>query len=282
MSSLSRNRRASVPDIILSPTFTTVIALGLVGLIILSSIYKLGSSTEFEKQIFSADIALLADSLYAVRPDVNLIIEYPAPTQFGIKIEPRLVTVYQEKPEDGKSFWYNEDKAYQFKYGAFPPKRKTPKITFFKQGNTLGVLTTNINTATPYCEIRPHQKTSARIDYPAIAGIGQQPVDVATGNVQITAQALQGNPTATLYVNSNPESAQLACQIAQALFEEFPMEGYAIIPLNPELLSPDDPRLKTAQNQNIAVFIELTLPAIDVQAKAGISQAVATGVKDFV
>lgn len=282
MSSLSRNRRANVIDIMLSPAFTTVIALMLVGMLMYSAVSKVGSSTEFEKQIFATDIGLLADSLYAVRPDVNLITEYTAPSQFGIKIEPRQVTVYEEKPEDGKIFWFNEDKNYKFNYGNFLPKRSTPQLTFFKQGNTLGVQTGTVNLATPYCEIRQHPKTSAKIDYAAISGISQQPIEMLTGDALVTVQGLQGSPTAIIYINNNPESAQLACQIAKGLFEEFPLEGYAILPLNPKVLSPDDPRLKTAQSQNLAVYIELTLPAIDIQAQAGISQAVATGVKDFV
>ncbi len=271
-------------DIVLSPLFTTVVALGLVGLIILRSIYGLGSANEFEKQKTADDIGLLADSLYAVRPDANFVVNYEAPIQFGITMDPKLVTVYEKEPKDGKIFWFTEDKAYPFSYGNFPPRRKDPNIRFFKEGNRLGVLPPGVmvNLATPTCSKRAHPKLPAKMDLSTLANLGTGTVEIATGSIMINARGAQGPPLLKLYVNNNPESAYLACSIAQSLFSAIPFEGYAIIPINPELLAPDDPRKVIVGSKDLAVFIDISLPIINAQAKGNLAQAITSGVTDFV
>lgn len=283
MRSLSRNRKGAVVDIVLNPLFVTAVALVVIGGFILRNAYTMGEATELQKAIYATDVAFNLDSLYSVRKDVNFFVEYPVLAKFGIKIGPKLVTVYETKPEDGKIFWFNEDRGYDFVYGEFKPKRKTPAIRFFKEGNKLGVLKrARINFATPMCEERLHTKRTAVADYTVLASLGQQPVDIVTGEVLITADASQGIPSLTIYVNSNPESAQMACEIAQELFKTLPLKEYAIMPLNPELLGKDDTRLTVAQSKDLSAYVYITLPQIDSTEKGAISQAVSTGVEDFV
>jgi len=279
--SLRSHKRGNIIDILLTPTFTTVVALGIVFVVILRTIYGIGSDIEYNKQFFAADIALQAESLYTVRQDVNLVIEYPAPKDLGINIESKLVTVYKEKPRDGRIFWFNEDKAYGFSYAKFKPDRKEGEIKFFKEGNSIGVLAGKINPATPYCERRVPKKTQATIDYGVIKLLGTEPVYIVTGNILVAAHVTKGEPTAVIYINEEPESERLACEMVQNLVKNLKLEGYAILPLNPDLLHPEDPRKEVAKSKKIAAFVHLTLPVTDSQAKGQIGQAITSEVKDY-
>src|SRR3989344_3989237 len=109
MKSLLPNKKANIADIVLTPLFITGIALGIVLLIILRSVYSIGSSDDFEKRFYAADAALLVDSMYSVRPDVALTVDHNP--KFQGTISQNKVTVFKKNKEDGKFFYFTEDPA---------------------------------------------------------------------------------------------------------------------------------------------------------------------------
>src|SRR3989344_3648544 len=147
----SLNKKGSTEDIVLHPLFVIGVAIGIVLLVLLQSVYKIGSSEEFEKRFVATDAALFVDSVYAVRPDVALLVEYPTGKFQGI-VSANKVTAFSKTKEDGQSFFFTEDSAYTFHYGSWLAGKP---LNLYKSGNDIGL--GDILRLKPYCP--PSTKT---------------------------------------------------------------------------------------------------------------------------
>ena len=283
MISLSRNKKGV--EIQLRTAFEMAIA-ALVLILILKYAYGVGKSVAPQEQTIADDIGLVMDALQTVRPDVNLVTTYPMPPKFGVAIESKKVTVFEKKPEDGRVFWFSEDPNYRFTYSTFAAKKDAFQINLFKTGNSAGILQPNApapGLIMPYCPATAHAKVHAKFESQALAGLGKDVVEIFSGDAKVLAEAEAGTPVVKVFVNSNPESAELACSIIQNLFKAIPnLEGFAIVPLNPIMLSKDDPMLAVASSQGLAAFVRISLPVVDSHAQANVGQGISNGVKSFV
>lgn len=262
MKSLLANKKGEAEEMVMPPMFEIIAAVAIVGLIFLGAIYKIGNSTEYEKKFHATDIALLIDSVYAVRQDVNFAVNYPLPVQFGADIGEKKVNVYDDKKEEGEVFWFNEDKAYDKIQGDFSTGRKKKEIRFFRNGNTIGVTEPDrsFSPAMPYCEDVKIKGEIHEFINKNIQQLGEKATELTSGDITVKARLKEGKPKVIIYTNRNPESSQIACRIAQKLFGKLEFEGYATIPLNPKMLADEDERKQTAESSGLALFVELTLP----------------------
>lgn len=280
MISLLRNKRGL--EMQLRTAFEMAVA-AMVLIMLFKNLYGLGSSAVIQERTLADDVGLLMDALQTVRPDVNLVTDYNFPAKFGIAIESKKVTVFEKKPDDGQIFWFTEDPDYKFTYNTFPSKDQSQVLTFFKTGNSVGVAQ-NIqpNLVLPYCKTGA-KKVRADFESQAIASIGKDAVEIFSGDARVFAAIETGTPVVKVFVNSNPESAELACNIVQGLFKSIPnLEGFAIIPLNAELMHKDDPRLAVVSTSGLAAFVQLSLPSVDSGVQASVGQGISGGVKAFV
>lgn len=248
------NKKANVADIVLHPLFVVGVALGIVLLIVLRSVYSIGSSEDFEKRFDSAELALTTDSLYAVRPDVAVSIELTP--KFQGLISKNKVTVFKKSKEDGKSFFFTEDSAYKFNYGSWI----IPKIKLFKTGNEIGIGNTDL--LKPYCE--PTNKEFNLIVNEFAFQQGEWATDI-NGNPAIRGTINQGEPSLKIFVNKNKDSKVLACRIAQAMFTKLQIKGFAMLPIS-DNLAEEDPKREITKNSEPGMFIELTTPNEDLAA----------------
>jgi hypothetical protein len=283
MISLLRDKRGV--EIQFRTAFEMAIA-AIVLIMFMKNLYGVGSTVVFQEQTIVDDVGLALDALQAVRPDVNVVTSYQMPAKFGVEIASKRVTVFEKKPEDGRVFWFTEDPDFSYSYGAFPAQAKLQTLIFFKIGNSAGVLKPEQSypkLSLPYCKPGSFSKVRVQFESQSIASIGSQPVEIYSGGATIFAAVESGTPIVKVFVNNNPDSAELACNIVQSLFKTLPnLEGYAIVPLNAELMSRDDPRLAVASASGLAAFVQLSLPGVDSRTQAGIAQGISGGVKNFV
>lgn len=283
MISLSRNKKGV--EIQLRTAFEMAIA-ALVLILILKYAYGVGKSVAPQEQTIADDVGLLMDALQTVRPDVNLVANYPMPPNFGIAIESKKVTVFEKTPDDGRVFWFSEDPNYRFTYGTFAAKKEGVQINFFKTGNSAGVLqpsSPSPGLVMPYCPVSPHAKVHGTFEAQSLVNLGKDVIEVVSGEAAVFAAAESGTPVVKVFVNANPESAELACSIIQNLFRVIPnLEGFAIVPLNPAMMSRDDPMLAVASSQGLAAFVQISVPVVDSHVQANVGQGIANGVKGFV
>lgn len=278
MKLLSR-RRGNVVDIVLHPLFVTVVAIGIVMVIVFGKIYLLGSSQEFERQYAATDLGLLIDSLYAVRPDVNFYISDALPKGIGFKLDKNLVTVYSSSPEDAedaKSFWFTEDPVYKLSYGNFPPQKSNILITrFVRFGHNLVPLAKGAvlpDMAVPYCEKVPEMSLALARTY----DFSNQPTTLVSGDALMKVVVSNGEKNiAKVFVNQNPLSAQMACKLLEKMVPELGLEGFAIVPVNPIFVSPEDVLYEVASATVPAMLVVVTQKGLsNQQIYAGIAKGV--------
>jgi len=269
------NKRASVMDLVLQPLFVTIVALGIVLLMILSSIYDIQSSTAYEKKFYSADIALLIDSLFALPKDTNLEMEYIFPADFGMTAEHNTVTIL---PDEGQNFHFTDDSLYNLVTTSFQPSKSATQLLFYKAGNTVGVdnrKTFSPNLDSQYCEYAEPRKLKAIVDYRAT--IGPTPTLVVTGEALLSARLNPGGETiAKIYINPLSESEQIACLLSREIIEIG--INTAIIPVNTQLLAADDPR-NMLKGATPALFVDIY--GTPDASKAKILQAIKKGVSTY-
>jgi len=123
-------------DLVLTPAFITVVALGFVGLTILNAAYSVTSSLEYDEKFYSADNGLTIAALYASPKDVNFYTTYDLPVYFGMNVTSHKVTIFGD---DGsyQTFFFEESPLYKMKYKDFA--LEIDKFIYYKSGNTLGV-----------------------------------------------------------------------------------------------------------------------------------------------
>jgi|GEM_PF-6692794 len=251
-------KRGNVIDLMTSPLFITIVALGLVGLTIFSAITQIGSSTTFEQKSYSADAALLIDSLYAVRKDVNLNYIYLTPENIGFQITPNTIIAYTNKTPEGNKFYYTQDYFYSNTYGNFAPGKP---LIFFKIGNKIGATDTiskvpdNLPVISCDSELPKFEGILAGIEK-----IGPTSQQIFGQTPLVYAQITQGPSELIIYTNNKKYANALACAIAKSIRnKEINFEGYSIIPITP-LLAFDDTTKIITSTQEPAVFVKLQQP----------------------
>ncbi len=267
------NKRANILDLVLQPLFVTIVALGMVLLMILSSIHDIQSSTAYEKRFYAADAALLIDSLFALPKDANVETKYILP-DFGLKAEHNTVTIL---PDERQNFYFTGDSLYSFRAAEFP--EKTGTLLFYKTGNTVGIEKSsfNPNFNMPYCE-PVEGKLKATVDYRAT--IGNIPALIIAGDALASIRLNSGGEQIVkIYVNSVKESEQIACYLSREFSDTFGTNT-AVIPVNTQLLAVDDPRIML-KGTTPAFFIDIYGIPDDATSKAKIMQAVKKGVSNY-
>jgi len=275
----SKSRKGQSEQLSLAPILTSVVAM-LVLAGILLPIHGFGSTRNLEKKLMAPDIALFTESVEAVFPTVNLVVDYGLLKGFGARVDSRQVMVYEKSIEDSARFYFSQDPNYLLGYRDFAPNT-TSKLRAVKVGHAislLGDVDKVPSLVAPYCDKAKTAQT-LKVQINKNVDISQGVGTVVSGDVAVTARArLSDEVQVRVFVNQNPESAYFACRIVEEVQNEMPLAGFAIIPVNGDLLAHDDPRFAVAQTGGVAVFVDVSGPSVQVKAVRGI----ASGVTDFV
>lgn len=243
------NQKGTLLDIIGMPLFSIAV-LGLVFITTAAAIVSIGESTTYEKKFHSANIALFIDAIQALPRELTITAEYDLPG-FHADIQPYEVTIYEAAKDDGLNFLYTINPFY-----GISPKRlsKTQleqnnyRFIARKQGRTLSFHATQLEPQDGvYC---PH--VAATIENPRVlpSPLGERLVlqsqklsyaerPYEDGDLYIGFMRTEG---IRIYTRNNPESISLGCKIMQAIITKHPFQSINVIPTNPAILHPEDPR----------------------------------------
>lgn len=253
MERLKLNKKGKIVDVMLHPVFVLVVALGVVGLILINTTTEIGSDTTYEQKYYSADAALIIDSLFALRRDVNLQYTYLLPQNLGLKIEDYKATVYTDLKPEGNSFYFTMDSNYQPIIPTKIPPGKTPIL--YKNDKKIGITDKKINyEQNIICdEELPKIKTDFQVTKEKI---GQIPTKILGAEPTIYASVKKGSPQLVIYTNNKGYSNILACKIAQGIGKGINFEGFSIVPLS-SLLIKDEITKNLVENENPAIYLEI-------------------------
>lgn len=245
-------KKGNLIDLITSPLFVTIVALGLVGLTILNAVAQVGSSTTFEQKHYSADIALLVDTLYSFRKDINIHYKYTPPQTMAFNIEPHTVTAYTDKKENGNKFYYTQDNLYSNSYGEFP---KGTQIVLFRNAQTIGAAKQAPTFETPtICE---EQVFSIQGTIGTAEQITSTPTTIFGPTPLIMTQLTKGPSQLIIYTNGKPQTDTTACHIVKQLLQTgISFSSYTILPIN-SLLSFDEGTKQITKSKEPALLIKL-------------------------
>jgi len=243
-------------ELMIQPLFVIIVALGVVGLTILNATTKIGSDTTYEQKYYSADAALLIDSLYAARKDVNLYYTYPVLTDIGFKIEPNTVTAYTKKDPKGNKFYYTQDTKYVNKYGNFEPGKQ---VIFYRVGNEIGAKEkiSEIPKSEPIinCEenlplINANLADRTQLKTGQIAKLsGPEPL--------VFVEIKKGPSQLIIYTNNIGYSNNLACHLSKKLRENgITFESYSIVPII-NTLAFNDATKEITSSKSPAIYVQL-------------------------
>ncbi|MBS3148892.1 hypothetical protein J4219_08495 [Candidatus Woesearchaeota archaeon] len=250
-------KKGSIIDIVMQPLFVTMVALGIVLVILLRSVYSIGSSTGFEEQFYAVDAALLIDSIQAVRSDANLEVKYGVP--MGARVTSSKVEVAS------KSFPFSSSN-YQLTGGTIGPNSR-----IVRSGSTISVSTAPLALPLPICvdNLDVRGVHSDNLEY--LRGMDVSPVDVVTGNIRVRASLNPSQVRALkVYVKDSELSKQLGCKIASRLVPKIAgLESVSIVPIYRALLSSSDPKSFDGEG----IFIEVSAPS-DLSIKGAIVQSI--------
>lgn len=263
-------KRGNVIDLMTSPLFVTIVALGLVGLSILQAATQIGTDTTFEQKYYSADAALLIDSFYALRKDLNINYNYFLPSNFGMNVEPSVVTVYTEKTPHGNKFYFTQDSRYELTGGNFPPGKKK---VIYRNGINIGVAEfAPTNNPLMPCEGELPVIIRQSVD---VNNFGENPNTIIGPDPLIIFQLVKGPSKLIIYTNDEGYSDILACRIAHNIKNSgISFEEYAVLPVITNVLSYDDGLTKIKSTRDTAVFVKLQQPEINNQIKTAVKYAV--------
>ncbi|MCX6709282.1 MAG: hypothetical protein NTW67_06590 [Candidatus Woesearchaeota archaeon] len=268
------NKKANIMEIVLSPPFMTVLALGLVGLTIFNAIVEVGTNKAYDEKIFSARNAMTRDALQAISKDTNAIIEIKIPEGMGLEIGQHQARAAFGAA--GHTFYYTKSPDYLLLDAEFDPKKNNSPLAHYKIGNTIGTQSGfKPNLIIPYCE----QKTKPmKIQYEKqeINNIGKIAVKLTSGEMTIYAKEGTGEPVVKIYTNSE-DGQKIACYIIQNIAEKFPIKGGAPIPVNTQLIPDTDSR----NLQSDQMLVEISLPINTPADKAKFATAIYDGVKKY-
>lgn len=257
-------------DIMLTPTFVIIIAIGIVLISLLGAVYKIGQAEDYTTRFYAMDIALLLDSLQAVPKGINLELEYVLPPQHGLDIEPTKVTITSSVK---KSFYFTEDSYYTAPRVTYPATNESKTYTFYRAGNDIGIMTEGTpNLYNYYCEPTDYHFSIQQTQ----AIIKDEPEQLITGGVILTAHQEPGQDLAKIYINGNPASQHIACTIAKQLSTLYTMP-VSIIPVNPAFLPKDD-TLSTLNTLKPALHVAIQGLPTSTQTRSTITHAINQGV----
>ncbi len=246
--------KKAIVDIPLVPLFTLVLVIGLVLPAVIRATTEVGTPMDLAKQYYSADLALLIDSIYAVRPDVNLHYVYLTRKELSHDIQHSKVTIYEETPEDGRTFLYTQD--VNVRQNTLSLSKGTTSVHFYKTRDalTIGAMK-QFNLAKPTCA-PAKQTVKAKLN--TLDDLSKAAI-IATGDATITARIRTGIPTAKFYISNN-DHAGTACAILHNIFVTTPLTGSVIIPVEDwNSYSTTNPLYEVALGQT-NIHIELTIP----------------------
>jgi len=279
-------------DIVLSPLFVTVVALGLVGLTMFNAINELGTSKVYDEKFYAVRNGLVRDAIQSIPKDTNLQVEVTIPDGFGFEFKKHYSRVYHRKDE-GYKFYNTHSIPYKFTSTSFKsgterkPEKNNPLI-HYRIGNRIGIESLGQNPSfkpdlrIPYCEKSDKRlRVSFEEGRKNILDFSSVPVKLVEGDVSIFVQS--GNnpqPILKIYVSPTSESAHIACFIIQNMFEVFPqLKGAASIPVNVDLVPNTDFR---KQLTGTSILLELSGITVDTSSKkAALSGAVFSGVREY-
>ena len=139
------NKRGDAQELVLSHTFVTVLALGVVLPMMLYYVYSVYEDTHFEKQYLAVNLALALDAVQSVNGNLDVII---APQKFTDKfsylITKNKVEVFEKEDEPGSGRYYfalRKDLNFQQEILQKNEEQVLPRIT--KLGNNLEVSDVN-------------------------------------------------------------------------------------------------------------------------------------------
>lgn len=258
---LLSTKKGNVVDLMTSPLFITIVALGIVGLTILNATTKIGADTTYEQKYYSADAALLIDSLYSVRKDANLHYIYLTPENIGFKIEPHTVTAYTKDAPEGNKFYYTQDTKYVNEYRNFAPGISP---IFYRIGNQIGVKEkiSDIPKNEPViiCEEDLPAINANLVDRTQLKT--EQIVKLAGPTPLIFTEIKKGPSQLIIYTNSKEYANNLACHFSKKLRENrISFEGYSVVPIT-AILAFNNATKQITSTEAPAIYIQLQQPEI--------------------
>jgi len=274
---LESNKRGNVVDLMTHPTFVILVALGLVGIAIIQATTEVGSDTTYEQKYYSADAALLMDSLYAVRKDVNLQYTYLLPSNLGLKIENFKATAYTDLKPKGNSFYFTMDTNYEPIIPITIPIGKTP--IFYKNGKKIGITDKKINyEQNIICEENLPAIQTSLIEKSKFKT--EQKTNMTGPSPLIIAEITKGPSQLIIYTNNKGYANNLACHFSKKLRENGVFDGYSIVPIT-EILTFDDTTKQITSTEEPAIYIRLRqpelLPGINLAVHGAIQQTINPG-----
>jgi len=254
-------KKGNVVDLMTSPLFITIVALGIVGLTILNATTKIGSDTTYEQKYYSADAALLIDSIYSVRKDANLYYIYLTPENIGFKIEPHTVTAYTKDASEGNKFYYTQDNKYVNNYGNFEPGTS---LLFYRVENQIGMTDkiSNIPKNEPViiCEEELPIINANLVDRTQLKT--EQTIQLTGPTPLIFAEIKKGPAQLIIYTNNKEYANNLACHFSKKLRENrILFDGYSIVPIT-SILAFNDATKQITSTEAPSIYIQLQQPEL--------------------
>jgi len=277
--SLASDKRGIV-DLSLYPVMTIGVA-ALVIVVVLLAIQDFASSTDLEKGFYAIDTSLVIDSLYAIRPDVNLYVDLLIPSNFGVVLRRNEVSVYDSSPKDAKKFWFTQDSDYGFHYTRSAPETRTSAFRLSRIGADIGALEDTPLRVTPTCDTDITASLQTETAFSRFSDLSKQPVQIVSGDIAIWVFITRGPEDVRIYTDGSPASEEASCHILHSLFQAYPdLKGYAALPLNPALLARNDPR-RDALVHSPGLYISLSLSRSDSASLSLAGQAIHQGVQSY-
>lgn len=132
-------------EIILTPTFITLIVLGVILISMLGKINALGSQTSFEKKFLATDLGVAVNAMHAINGNAYLNFAGLAKYNLSYGIGPSIVEVFQgakEKDKEKGSYPFTEDGpgGIYLLHSELKPKNESISTVFLiKQGSQMRI-----------------------------------------------------------------------------------------------------------------------------------------------
>jgi len=243
------NNKGNILDIIGMPIFSIAV-LGLVFISTAGAIAAIGESTTYEKKLHSANIALFIDALQATARELTITAEYSLP-KFHADIQPYEVTVYEDAKDDGLNFFYTINPFYGINpqlLGKTKLEQSNHRFVARKQGRTINFEATPLEAQDGvYCPHVAFTISDARV-LPSHLGerlvLQSQALSYAEKPYTNTDLLIgfMHSEGIRIYTQNDPESISFGCKIMQSIIERHPFSQINVIPTNPNVMHPSDPR----------------------------------------
>lgn len=132
-------------ELLLTPTFVTVLVLGFILITLIGKINALGTQLSFEKEFIATDLGLSMNALQAVRGNAYLTFSGLAKYGLNYSLSPSVIEVFQGKKDSDKSrgiYYFTEDGSGGISISHKELVSKSEPIsdlTLVRQGGTIGI-----------------------------------------------------------------------------------------------------------------------------------------------